>query len=80
MAGNLDRKAIVAQRASQCGDWRKERGETNGLQPLSIVGSHNYSRDTKKICEGFHDYFWGAGSIPWQWEHVSKTSDSFDGR
>ena len=44
------------------GDWRKEHVETNGLQPLSSVGPHNYSRDAKQI----RDYFWGAGSIPRQ--------------
>ena len=48
------------------GDWRKKHTETNGLQPLSSVGSHNYSKDVEKIRDEFRDYFWGAGSVPWQ--------------
>ena len=42
------------------GDWSKEHVETNGLQPLSSVGSHNYSRAAKKIRDVFRDYFWGS--------------------
>ena len=62
------------------GDWRKGHAEFNGLQPLSSVGSHNYSRDVKKIHDKFRDYFWGAGSVPWPWEHLSRTSDPFNER
>ena len=58
------------------GDWKKEHLKTNGLHPLPSVGAHNYSRDAKKIREEFRDYFWGAGSVPWQWEHISRTSDA----
>ena len=60
------------------GDWRKKHVETNGLQPLSRVGSHNYSSDAKKINDEFRGYLWRAGSVPWQWEHISRTSDPFD--
>ena len=60
--------------------WRKEHVETKALQSLLSVGSHNYSRNAKKIRDEFRDYFWRAGSVPWQWEHVSATSDSFDER
>ena len=42
------------------GDWSKEYVETNGLQPRSSVGSHNYSRAAKKIRDVFRDYFWGS--------------------
>ena len=62
------------------GHWRKEHVETKALQSLLSVESHNYSRNAKKIRDEFRDYFWGAGSVPWQWEHVLKTSDSFDER
>ena len=55
------------------GDWRKEHVETNGLKSLSSVGSHNYSRDAKKIRDEFRGYFLGAVSVPSQWVHVSKT-------
>ena len=61
------------------GDWRKGHAEFNGLQPLSSVGSHNYSRDVKKIHDKFRDYFWGVGSVPWPWEHLSRT-DPFNER
>ena len=62
------------------GRWRLEewtyRGmNTTGLQLLSRVGSHSYSRDAKIIRDKLCDYFSTAG-----FEHVSKTSDSFDER
>ena len=53
------------------GDWRKEHVETNGLQPLPSVG-YNYSSDAKKIRDEFRNYFWRAGSVPWQWEHHGR--------
>ena len=51
------------------GDWRKGHAEFNGLQPLSSVGSHNYSRDAKKymtnsvIIFGELALFLGHGNI-----------------
>ena len=61
------------------GNCRKEHVQTNGLQSLLSVWSHNYSRDAKKIRDEFCTYFLGAGYVPCQWEHLSKT-DSFDER
>ena len=53
------------------GDWREELVETKDLQPLSSIASN-------KMLGKFCNYILRAGSVPWQWEHVSKTSDPFD--
>lgn len=60
------------------GEWRTEDIETEGLVPLSNAGSHNYSKDAKQIRDDFRDYFIGAGTVAWQWDYISKTTDSFD--
>ena len=60
------------------GDWAEETIETVGFQALSCTGSHNYTRDAKKVRDDFRDYFNGVGSVPWQWDLVSRTSDPFD--
>jgi len=63
------------------GDWRDNETETDGLAPLSSkAGSNNYSRDAKQIRDDFRDYFTSPeGSVPWQWDAVTRTSDPFDG-
>lgn len=48
------------------GNWREEHVETYDLQPLSSVGSHNFSREANKIHDKFCDYFLRAGSVPWE--------------
>lgn len=60
------------------GDWKLENVETEGFQQLSNAGSHNYSKDAKRIRDDFRDYFCGGGSVPWQWDYVSRTRDPFD--
>ena len=61
------------------GEWRQEEDiQTEGLQPLSSAGSHNYSRDAKQVRDDFRDYFIGAGAVSWQWDYVSRTADPFD--
>ena len=57
----------------------------NDYCPQGFAGSdcysyYNYSRGAKKIRDEFRDYFWGTSFVPWQWRHVSKTSDPFDER
>ena len=59
------------------GDWAEETIETVGFQALSCTGSQNYTRDAKKVRDDFRDYFDGVGSVPWQWDLVSRTSDPF---
>lgn len=61
------------------GEWRNNDTETDGLVPLSNAGSNNYSRDAKQVRDDFRDYFVSPqGSVEWQWDAVTRTSDPFD--
>ena len=49
------------------GDWRKERTSSDGLQPMGIVGSNNYTGDANWIGDDFKEYFNSeAGQVLWQ--------------
>ena len=62
------------------GEWRNNDTETDGLVPLSNAGSNNYSRDAKQVRDDLRDYFVSPeGSVEWQWDAVTRTSDPFDG-
>ena len=55
------------------GDWRKEHGNTAGLQQISQMGSNNYSRDAKEVRDDFKTYFCSAeGSLEWQLLRVTR--------
>ena len=64
----------------QEGEWRYEVRDYEGLAPLQRqLGSNNYSRNAKFVKELFRDYFNSpAGQVPWQYEMVTSTSNTFD--
>ena len=41
----------------QLGDWREETQGDNGLLPLRLDSSNNYSRDAKETRDNFRTYF-----------------------
>ena len=61
------------------GRWRRETSEYDGLVPFISQGSNNYSRNAKHVREKFKEYFSSeVGSIPWQEEMITRTSNPFD--
>ena len=64
----------------QEGRWRYEIRDYEGLAPLQRqLGSNNYSRNAKCVRELFRDYFNSpAGQVPWQYQMVTSTSNTFD--
>ena len=55
------------------GDWRKEHGNTAGLQQISQMGSNNYSRDAKEVRDDVKRYFCSTeGSLEWQLLRVTR--------
>ena len=58
--------------------WREEQLDSQGLCPLSRQGTNNYTKDAGIIHNEFADYFINVGSVPWQWEHITRTSHPFD--
>ena len=59
------------------GSWRNENN--NCLAPMTKLGSNNFSRDARQIHGDFKDFFNSIqGSVPWQWNMVSSTSNPFD--
>lgn len=64
---------------TQRGQWRNEIEGDTGLIPIRRTGSNNYSRDAKILRDQFRDYFCSsAGEVPWQWNIVQSTHNSFD--
>ena len=61
------------------GDWRRGDLIIDGMQPISNVGSHNYSHDAKQIRDDFNAYFNSPqGSVPWQMDVIRRTVNVFD--
>ena len=62
------------------GEWRYEVKEYEGLAPLHRqLGSNNYSSNAKNVRELFRDYFNSpAGQVPWQFDIVTSTTNTFD--
>ena len=61
------------------GEWRNETENFSGLLPITILGSHNYTRTAKETREDFMRYFNSAeGSVEWQWDYVNRTYNLFD--
>ena len=55
------------------GDWRSQVTEKTGLQPLSNVGSNNYSMEAKNVRNMFKYYFNSEeGSVQWQEDIVMQ--------
>ena len=43
------------------------------------VGSNNYTRNARSIRDTFRDFFSSQqGQVPWQYEMVTSTQNSFD--
>ena len=60
------------------GDWRGGL-IIDGMQPISNVGSHNYSHDAKQIRDDFNAYFNSPqGSVPWLMDFILRTVNVFD--
>ena len=53
--------------------WHEEQLDSQGLCPLSRQGTNNYTKDAGIIHNEFADYFISVGSVPWQWEHITRT-------
>ena len=45
------------------GSWRTEHGE---MQSIEILGSNNYTTDSKLMRDEFCNYFNTSGRVPWQ--------------
>ena len=60
--------------------WRREVTDYVGLAPIRRqLGSNNYSRDAKAARESFRDYFNSPqGQVPWQYQVVTSTENTFD--
>ena len=64
---------------ARLGDWRKEAHNTDAIQPISRLGSNNYSKTAKLVRESIRDYFSSEqGALQWQWDHVTSTENTFD--
>ena len=61
-------------------EWRYEVQEYKGLVPLNRqLGSNNYSSNAKHVGELFRDFFNSpAGEVPWQFDMVTSTINTFD--
>ena len=56
------------------GDWRKEETICDGLQSIQKLGSNNYSKSAKEVCDRFKNYFCSTeGAVEWQVEKVIRT-------
>ena len=64
----------------QEGRWRRETETYEGLSPMRRqVGSNNYTRNARSRCDTFPDFFSSQqGQVPWQYEMVTSTQNSFD--
>lgn len=59
------------------GEWRSyvsENNISNGMIPLRAVRGSRYREDAVSLREAYVEYFNGEGSVPWQLEHVRRTS------
>ena len=52
------------------GEWRKQIHTFNNLLPLSSTHSRRSTADAIGIRNSSKQYFCGAGSVPWQWNHL----------
>ena len=64
----------------QAGEWRSNFSDYQGITTLKKqLGSNNYSRDAKAVREPFRDLFNSPqGQVPWQYDMVSRTQNTFD--
>lgn len=55
------------------GDWRKDTEGFTGLVTAGQLGSNNYSKTAKDICDDFMAYFNSPeGMVDWQWDYVNS--------
>ena len=58
------------------GDWRKEEAVCDGLLLIQKLGSNNYSKSAKEVCDHFKNYFCSPeGPVEWQVEKVTRTQN-----
>ena len=53
--------------------------ENQGLLPIGKTGSNNFTLEAKEIRDAYRDYFNSpSGSVPWQQDVVTSTTNIFD--
>ena len=62
----------------EAGEWRRNRANFGGLQPISQSGSNNYSKDAASVRHGYKNFFNNEGAVEWQWELVTQTANPFE--
>ena len=74
--GFVDRENFGEERK---GELRAETTGYTGMVPATHLGTNNYSRATKEVCDSFKRYFSSnEGMVSWQLDYVTRTMDPFD--